>query len=142
MKYYPCIENGCGKVCRSASGLTRHVTTMHLREPVPEELKPLEAEGGLDARYELRRILVSLMRSEVSTSDIVTRMWSSTALEETMSDIQAWSDRRTTAVLDSIQSHIDELCSTTDDAEIDDICKIVAAHKIHGFGCVNGRPER
>jgi len=27
-------------VTRSISGLTRHVTTMHLREPMPEEKEP------------------------------------------------------------------------------------------------------
>lgn len=38
LKLYVCID--CDKVVRSLGGLTRHTTTMHLREPTAEEKEP------------------------------------------------------------------------------------------------------
>lgn len=32
---FPCSD--CGKVCKAQSGLTRHVTTQHLRQPLEME---------------------------------------------------------------------------------------------------------
>lgn len=39
LKLYACID--CDKVVKSISGLTRHTTTMHLREPSAEEKEPV-----------------------------------------------------------------------------------------------------
>lgn len=40
VKLYVCID--CSKVVRSLSGLTRHTTTMHLREPTKEEKREFQ----------------------------------------------------------------------------------------------------
>jgi DNA-directed RNA polymerase subunit RPC12/RpoP len=39
LKLYVCID--CSKVVKSVSGLTRHTTMMHLREPLTEEKEPV-----------------------------------------------------------------------------------------------------
>lgn len=41
VKHFACKEDGCDKVAKSAAGLTRHTTTMHLREPTDKEKQPI-----------------------------------------------------------------------------------------------------
>lgn len=79
----------------------------------------LEAQGSNPTsteglRREMTEIIKSPMRSQVSTSDIVVGMWSSTALSEKLSDLEKLFDRYASSVAKAELEKLKPRSSKTD----------------------------